>query len=210
MQDAASNTDLFKALDNFMATLAAFAPGSHREDVVLEVGDAAFRAIEQSLYDKYHCSSRPIPEKPSGSFNIEWNGEAGRVVIRKRQPSRDEREAQLEREKASAHENVPAPPGTMPKAAPCPHGNVGCGVTRVCEVCKRETKAPSQPKPDGPTISPRQALGEALACVERAVALMGYTTVHLSGGADRAQAIAAHDRLVGAKISLSQLYEAAK
>lgn len=84
MPDAASRTDLFKALNNFMAVLAAYAPGSHREDVVLEVGDAAFRAFERALDDSHMMSRGLVPEKPSGPCNIAWYSECGRVVIRKR------------------------------------------------------------------------------------------------------------------------------
>lgn len=86
MSDAASRSDLLKALNNFMAALYANDPLMVREEyVTLEVGDVAFRAFERALDDRHMSGRRLVPEKPSGTFTIEWHTEAGRVVIRKRE-----------------------------------------------------------------------------------------------------------------------------
>lgn len=72
--------------------------------------------------------------------------------------------------------------GAFQQAKPCPHDNVGCGTTRTCEVCKDENVpliptsaddcAAQYRRANPPALSPRQALGEALACVERARTLL--------------------------------------
>lgn len=70
-------TDLFKALNHFMAVLAAYAPGSHCEDVVLEVGDTAFRALER-------LAAPFSPDGASIAAEFSYWTQAGRVVIRER------------------------------------------------------------------------------------------------------------------------------
>lgn len=130
-------TDLFKALNHFIATLAAYAPGSHRDDVVLEVGDTAFRALSAAMDAAPHMAAKFMGDK----FVLKT--QSGRVVIRKRQPSladlaaaedkamddlktysaRQSREAQLEREKADAKEPktraAPIPAWVTPLVSPC-------------------------------------------------------------------------------------------
>lgn len=323
-QTAVSNsTDLFKALTNFMGVLAAYSHMGPHDSVTLEVGDTVFRAFERVLDETHMGSRRLVPPKPAGDFTIEWNGAAGRVVIRKRAEAKEcpgcarpgvmhTCAAQYGKQSTCHHgywrncpycpsqnderRSVPAPPGTMPKRDTTPvtvtdlpphirrhavtldtlspaarahlveragrlfirHADVfaeqvppeetkpparahlkgcvldtdhkeGCYVPFVRREAKVREESPGfvqglqfdppvseaqanaamdalkAAKPHA--LSPRQALGEALACVERAVSLMGAVTVHLPGTPQRHRAESAHGHLCSARSWLRSIYE---
>lgn len=212
------------------------------------------------------------------------------------------REAQLEREKADTYENVPAPPGTMPKQEPlkcawCRRNPAIASFSRagtaspICAECvwpasrgkpvlgnppawldepddyvpqptraeaermmsdlsgvnsvcrgtpPEETKPPARahlkgcvldtdhkevcyvpfardthgatpaPEPKSPALSPRQALGEALACVERAQSLIGGMLAAEAPNSVHAHAVRAGVLLIDVQPELRRAYEAAK
>lgn len=71
-------TDLFKALASFVSALASCAPADHRDDMTLEVGDAAFRALSDAMDAAPHMAAKFMGDK----FVLKTT--CGRVVIRKR------------------------------------------------------------------------------------------------------------------------------
>lgn len=72
--------------------------------------------------------------------------------------------------------------------------------TPLCVVHEGDVK-------NAPVLSPRQALGEALACVERARSLLGAATAHIPDPVRRDRSANAYQWLVNAATSIRNAYE---